>query len=1080
MIKKLSFLFCFIGLLAPAALAQQTGTVKGTITNQKTGKPVVGANVFIQTVSKGAATNAKGNFTIQNVPYGTYKLRISFIGYTTKNVTVKVNKPTVTVNTTISKSTAELNNIVVTAQGVKQTERSIGSSVQEVSGADLAEAHVANFSAALTGKVAGLQIQQAPTIGGSSNVLVRGVSSITGNNQPLYVIDGIPFEKQDFNTTNATGGFGGYSYSSPLANLNSDNIQSVTVLKGAAATALYGSRGANGVIKIQTKSGAGRKGLGITVKQGVAFSNVYGLPDYQHKYGGGPGYDSFTKGSTFDANNADAIAAGELQSEPPDQFFANYSDDESWGPRLDGRLVRQWYSFDDINGLKGKATPWVAHPDNVKKFFETGVHLNTHIGISSGGDNYSYRITMARKGVDGITPLAQQRQKQFGFNGDIDLSDKVHASIIGNYSLNNLSHLPATGYVDRNVFQQFNQFGQMQLGYGPHSYLADYKYPDGSSRSWNYNNIAAAQTNHHIFHDSPYWVRHENYANENTKRFYGKVGLTYDIAKFLSLSGQIKTNYYVDRRDSRTAKTSVPLSGYAQDLRALQETDAQVRLTYKQDLSQTINLHAFVEGLVRFNNRHFDHDSTQAGLVAAGVYNIQNSVSRPVVSNYYYQQRHDAVLGQVRAGYNNLLFITLSGRNEWASTLPVNHNSYQYYAAQGSFIFTDVSALKDQSILSFGKIRISYAKAGNGADPYSLGLTYPLDLPYGSLPYQSVPTTLNNANLKPEATHELDIGANLKFINNRLGIDVTYYRKKSTNEIIPISVSRASGYEHQYVNAGELDNNGIEATLNATPIQHNGFSWNITLNYAKNNNKVVKLARGLKNYPLGNAPFTVSVNAPIGMPYGEIKSPTFTYKNGKKVVDAATGYYVINNDQSYLGSYLPDWTGSVSTTFHYKGFAASFAFNGQKGGRVFSISNMFGMYAGMMQPTARGDIRALGVIAKGVNVSDDGTVTPNTTVADAYGFFHGLFGLGQAFTYDASYIKFQQARLAYTIPVHTFGGTPIHGITVAAYGQNLMTIFKNAPNFDPSTVISAGNFQGIESGRSPAQRIYGFSVQIKF
>jgi TonB-linked SusC/RagA family outer membrane protein len=1065
-----------MGLLAPAALAQQTGTIQGTITNQKTGKPIVGANVFIQTISKGAATNAKGNFTIQNVPYGTYKVRISFIGYTTKNITVAVNKSTVTVSAAITKSTAELNNIVITAQGVKQTARSIGSSVQNITGASLAESHTGNFVSDLQGKVAGLQVSQSPTLGGSSNTLIRGISSITGNNQPLYVIDGIPFEKQDFNSNDAIQGFGGYSYSSPLANINSDNIQSITVLKGAAATALYGSRGANGVIKIETKSGAGRKGLGVTIKQGVAFSRVYGLPDYQEKYGGGPGYDSFTKGSTFNANNAAAIADGTLQKEPPNQFFANYSDDESWGPRLDGRLVRQWYSFDNINGLQGKATPWVAPPqNNVKNFFNTGVNVKTHIGISSGGDNYNYRLTMARKGDNGVTPLAQQRERQFGFNGNVDLSSKLHATVLGNYSINNLSHLPATGYEDRNVFQQFNQFGQNQLNYGPNGYLADYEYPDGSSRSWNYNDIAAAQTGHHIFHDSPYWVRHKNYSEQNIKRFYGKVGLTYDIASFLSLNGQVQTNYYNDRRNGRTAQTSVPVSGYSQDVRAIQETDAHVRLTYKQDVSQSLSLNAFVQGQVRYNNEHHGAEATQAGLVAAGVYNIQNSVSRPTVSDFYQQQRHNIVLGQIRAGYNNLLFITLSGRQEWASTLPKSNNSYQYYAAQGSFIFTDVGALKKQSVLSFGKIRLSYAKAGNGADPYSLALTYPLSQPYGSLPYQSVPTTLNNANLKPEATHELDVGANLKFLNNRVGIDFTYYRKKSTDEIIPISVSRSSGYAYQYVNAGELDNNGVEATLNATPIQHNGFSWNITLNYAKNNNKVVKLAPGIHNYLIGNATFTNSVNAQEGMPYGEIKGPVFKTKNGKKLVDS-NGYYDASSTQKYFGSYLPDWTGSVSTTFHYKGFAASFAFNGQKGGEVFSVSNMFGLTSGMMQPTARGDIRELGLIAKGVDA--DGS--PNTIVADTHGFFENLFGIGRAFTYDASYIKFQQARLAYTIPVQTFGGTPIHGLTVAVYGQNLMTIFKNAPNFDPSTVISAGNFQGNESGRSPAQRIYGFSVQIKF
>lgn len=1060
MIRKLLFLSCVMGLFylvggaVPAAMAQ-TGTIEGTITDAQTGKTVPSASVFLEGTQRGSVSDANGHYSISNVPYGDYTLRVSFIGYKTKEVDVTVDQSTVTVDIQIARSTQQLKNIVVTAQGVRQTQRSIGSTVQEISGSDLADTHVSNFVSSLQGKIAGANVGTSPTLGGSSRITLRGIHSITGDNQPLIVVDGIPIDNSNFASDDQERGAGGFDYGNMASSIDPSNIKSVTVLKGASASALYGSRGANGVIKITTKDGSGQQGIGLTINQSVEMSQVYALPNYQNKYGGG-------------ANGIFQYQNG--------QHFVDYATDESWGPRLDGRKVRQWYSFDKVNGLKGQETPWIAHPNNVEKFFQTGFTSNTNIGIANGGDNYSYRLSLGRRGSKGVYPLAHQYRKNIGFNGQIDLSDKLSASVSGNYTVNNIDHLAGTGYNNINVFQQFNQFGQRQVAFGPDSYGADIMRPDGTARGWNWSSIAGAKAGNIIYSNGPWWERHKDYANMGKKQLYGKVRLTYDITDHLTIRGQLKTDYYNLTQDSRIAKASAAISNYTTDNYRVQETDAGVRLNFTHNIGQDFMIHAFVKGMVRYNDRHHIHQSTQGGLVNKGIYNIQNSVARPDVAGYYYQQRHDAILGQIRGSYQNMIYLTLSGRNEWASTLPVDNNAYQYYAATGSFVFTELSAFKNSNILSFGKIRASYSKTGNGADPYSLANSYNIGQPFGSNPQLSVPNTLNNANLKPEQTYSWEVGTNLKFVNNRIDLSFTYYKAKSKNQILAISVSRATGYGHQYVNAGQLNNSGIEAHLGVTPIRSKNFSWDLGFNFGMNNNKVVKLARGLKNYTIGTAPFEVTVNARKGHPYGEIVGTNFVYKNGKKVVDEETGHYKVDTEPQPLGSYLPDWTGSVSTTFHYKGFSASVAFDGQKGGNIFSISNAFGLYSGIFQMSALDHIRELGLVAEGVN--PDGS--PNTTVARPNQFFKSLFGLDKPYVFDASYIKLRNVRLAYTIPVQTFSGTPIHGIIVSAYGRNLATIFKNAPNFDPSTVISSSNLQGIESGRTPPQRTYGLSVTLKF
>jgi TonB-linked SusC/RagA family outer membrane protein len=1053
MFKKLLLMVVAFLFTVGSAFAQ-TGTLTGTVTDASSGEVLPGVNVFIPDLQRGGATNAEGEFTIDDIEYGTYTIRATYIGYEAFTQEVTIDQGTVSLDIALQAGTEQLEDVVVTALGVEAEEENLGYSVQNVSGDELSEAKTSNFVNSLKGKVSGANITSSNAMSGSSRIILRGESSLTGNNQPLFIVDGIPLDNSNFQTNagQATGG-GGYDYGNAISSIDPNNIQSVSVLKGASSTALYGSRGANGVVQITTKNGSQSDGLGVTIKSSVKFDQVYGLPDYQNKYGGGTN------------------APFEMQD---GQQFVDYSTDESWGPRLDGRMVRQWYSFDDVNGLNGEETPWVAHPDNVKDFFDTGTTFNNHASISKGSEDYSYNLSFSRADHKDVYPNGENTRNQVGFNGQAGLTSKLSASISVNYLYEDVTGRPGTGYSGVNVFQQFNQFGQRQQDLA--GYAKDYLRSDGTQRGWNWTGIGGARSGDFNFSNNPYWVRYKNYESDDKQRVFGKAALTYEINDWLNVKGNVRTDYYTTRRNTRLAVGSQEQSRYTQADREVQETNARATLNFDRRLDESFTLEGLVGGNIRFSNYARNFGRTAGGLSVPGVYTLENSKARPNLIDYYEKKRVNSLLAKAKVGYNELLYLELNGRNDWSSTLPSDNNSFFYYGATGTFIFTDLDAFQDNDVLSFGKIFASYSKVGNDTDPYRLRRTFDLTSPFGSQPQVTVPSELNNSELKPEQSYAWEAGTNLEFLQSRAKLQLTYYNRRTEDQIIPIKVSRASGYETQVVNAGQVSNKGLEAELQVTPVQlSNGFRWTVSANWAKNVSSVDELARGVQNYQIDTFPFGASVNAPVGGSYGEIRGTNFEYyeDTDKKVVNP-DGTYAIDQTQNDLGSFQPDWTGGLSTTLYYKGFSASAAIDGQKGGHIYSVTNVFGNYAGIMGNSARGDIREAGLIADGVQA--DGS--ENTVRADPENFFKALQGNVGSHVYDASYIKLRNVRIAYSIPVTNFENIFLKGATVSVSGQNLATLFKNTPNFDPETALSATNAQGVEAGQIPPIRSYSFTVQL--
>ncbi len=1054
-------------MLLGAGPAFAQGTVKGVVTDSTSGAGIPGVSVRIEGTTIGAATDVDGQYEINDVPPGAQNVIASFIGYTTKRVPITNMGGVTTVDFALSDAVLLGENVVVTALGIVREERSLGYSAQEVEGDDLTQARETNVITSLAGRVAGANVTQGNALGGSARIVLRGPGSVSGNNEPLFVVDGVPLDNSNFTSANQARGGGGYDYGNAASLINPDDIASVSILKGPSAGALYGARAANGVILITTKSGRRNTGIGVTVNQSVTSESVYNLPPYQNEYGGG----NFAPFSEVDG-----------------QLRPNYGVDESWGPRLDGRMVRQWYSFDNVNGLEGQATPWVAQPGNIQDFFDTGVTSNTNLAFAQGGENFNYRLSLTNVSTAGIFPGSSLDRRQVSFNGSLDLSSRLRSSVSANFTNNAGKGRPGTGYSGQNVFQQFSQFGQRQYELGRDGYMYDYLRPDGSQRTWNWRDPEAGTI---AYSDNPYFVRFASYEQDNTNRLFGNVTLDYDFTDFLSLRTNVQRDYYTDRREERIGFGAVSVPEYSEAIREVQETSARTQLNLERDLTTDISLNTFLGGEVRYNSYNRNVGTTSSGLAAPGVFTLENSVDRPEIDDYFQELAVYSVYGDATLGYRDFAYLNATFRNDVSSTLPDGDNSYFYPSVNASLVFSDLGPFRNQNILSYGKVRVGFAAVGNDTDPYRTALTYPLGTPYGTNPLQSLPTTLPNLELQPERTTSLEAGLELTFFDSRIGLDLTGYTEETTDQILPVEVSRATGYARQFVNAGSISNKGVELALRTTPVMlDNGFRWDLNFNAARNVSEVNELIEGLDVYTLGTAPFGPRIAAAVGQPYGALVGSDFVRDaNGNVVVnvDAAgnfTSYAKTSSNNEILGSYLPDWTGGVSTTFSYKGVQLSGLLDGQLGGDIFSLTALWGRYSGILDRTVEDNVRQLGVVPENVVVLE-ADADPETTVGTPYAggavsarsyFAQAYSGPNAVNVFDASFIRLRELSLGFSVPARYVSPLRLQGLQVSVIARNIATLYKETPYFDPAVALSSGNVQGIEAGSIPPSRSIGISL----
>nr|WKN39217.1 SusC/RagA family TonB-linked outer membrane protein [Tunicatimonas sp. TK19036] len=1030
--------------------------ISGIVTDED-GIGLPGVNVLIKSTAIGTITDIEGSFEL-SAPDSASTLIFSFVGYMTKEVDINNQS---NVNVVLQSDARELSEVVVTALGIEREERSLGYAVQEIRTEGIEEARETNIVNSLQGRVAGVQIAgSSGNIGGSSRILIRGASSVSGNNQPLFVVDGTPIDNSNFNSDDTEKANGGIDYGNAAQDLNPDDIASISVLKGPSAAALYGSRAANGVILITTKSGKGTDGIGVSVNSNTTFSEVYILPDYQNEYGGG--YKQ-----VFDMYNGEPIVATQA--------------DESWGPRLDGRLVRQWYSFYPDDPDYGQMTPWVAHPDNVRNFYETGVNLSNNVAISAGGEKVSARLSYTNLDQSGVFPFSDLKRNTFSLSTDANITDKLKASVRLNYIKSKVNGRPVTGdYIGdgaQSVQSSFNTWFERQIDLDR---LKNTKTADGLQRLWN---LSGPEDLTPFYWNNPYWELQEASNQDQRERVFGNVSLSYQLNDHLNLTGWVRTDFYDDRREAWTPVGHVNISSYSEDIRKVNETNYEFLAQYTRDLlGNNVSLTANLGANRRVQTLYSNEAKTNGGLSVPYFYTLEASKDRPTIRDFSSERMVNSVYGSMNLGFKDIVYVDASLRNDWSSTLPITDNSYLYPAFSGSLVFSEL--VPELDFLSFGKVRAGWARVGNDTDPYRLYQIYEPFGSFGSTPLFTVPNTLNNTQLKPEITTSYEAGIELRFFNNRVGLDATYYQNVATNQIIQLPVSGTSGNEFNIVNAGKMTNDGVELMLNAVPLElGSGFVWEVVVNFAKNNNKVVSLAEGQENYQL--ADHRVTINARVGEPYGTIVGDGFKVnENGERLVDSE-GYYV-REFGKVLGNVMADYTGGIMNSFSYKGFSLSGLIDFQKGGDLFVGTRAVGVYAGLLSETVgmndrgvpmrnpvdeNGGIRAEGVLESGQE---------NTQYVEAVDFLKDVSGIDEYSIFDASFIKLRELRFGYTFPRRFFESTPIQSVSFSLVGRNLALLYTKVPHVDPETTLGSGNVQGVENSQLPSTRSLGFNVNVKF
>lgn len=1075
--KKLLLSLSMVLFAVSFALAQRT--VTGMVTDSDS-EPLIGASILVKGTSSGTVTDIDGKYSIK-VPEGSDMLTVSYTGYEEQAIAVGASN---VLDIMLSEGVT-LDELVVTALGISREQKSLGYAVQEIGGDELSDSRETNVVNSLQGKVAGVQIQGSPsTLGGSSRITIRGSNSFLGENQPLFVVDGVPIDNSNFATNSQQRGFGGesdpYDYGNMAQDINPENIASLTVLKGGAASALYGSRGANGVIIITTKDGSGQKGLGVEVNSSMAWDQVNNLIPHQQQYGGGSiaGTDS-----GFNEVNIDGVT----------NLYPAYSKDGSWGPKYENQMVRHWDSWDPQSANFGETRPWAAPANGYEEFFDTGVTLQNGVAISGANDRGSFRMGYTNLNQTGTFPNAGLQRNSLNINSTFNASDKLKVGIVGNYVRTDAQNRNITGYNNGNPMQAFTQWWQTQLDIDR---LRNTEWADGQQNAWNSNGVIKDTDNNFVgynpnpnFFDNPFWVR-DNYLQEDTRnRFFGNVNLAYELTENLSVTGRAGTDFYSFNTREGIPIASVETAQYGEIARGFQENNLELRLNYNNTWGD-LSLNGSVGTNRMYQTVRSTESETVGGLLLEDYFNIRNSASNATVETNEFNKEIRSVFAFASFGYKNFLYLDVTGRNDWSSTLDPESNSFFYPSASISGVISDIPGI-DLGFVSFAKARVSFAQVGNDADPYSITDVFNPQIPnQGDFSRYSVPNAKNNSALQNELTTEYEVGLDLRFFKNRMGIDAAYYTRTTTDQIFEVPASAATGFTSRILNAGEMRNSGVELVLSGTPIKTADFTWDLGINFTTLNNEVVSLADGVESIAIGGT-WAADLRVAEGFGYMALFGQDYIRENyeedaegniirneGEPTVNE-DGIYNFTDERVYLGSAIADFVGGASTSITFKGVTLSALLDFQKGGVVHSTSLQWAKYSGMHEETVTyngvEDVRETGLILPGVKA--DGT--PNDVPIDALGYYQSYWRTAAPNVYDASFLKLREVRLGYTLPNSVFGNSSVRDMRVSVFGRNLAILAADLPYLDPQGVNGAGNAQGLENAQVPSTRTFGVNLSFK-
>lgn len=1078
---KKQLLIFFVFLLFAAQVNAQDKTVTGTVTSKTDGLPLPGVTIRARGAQRGALTNARGVFSLE-VPKEATSVDISYIGYVSQNVSIAGSN---VINVSLSEDSKQLDQVVVTALGISRKKNELPFAAQELKAEEITRTRDINLVNSLGGKVAGLDVKRSNAMGGSTNVVIRGSKSISGNNQALFVVDGVPISNASANTTDQSTGRAGYDYGNAAADINPDDVASMTVLKGAAATALYGSRAANGVIIITTKKGS-KNSTNITVNSGVTFGKIdkSTFPTYQKEYG--QGYNSpATDGIGNNVPTAgfwyrDVFGTGKVMT-------PQFSSDASYGPKFDPNLlVYQWSALDPFSPNYKKATPWVAAANGPETFYETAVTSNQSVSIDGGGEKGTFKIGYTRNDEKGVLPNSKITKNLFNFGGTYEVVKDLSVSASANYSKVDGLGRYGTGYNGINPNQGFRQWWNVGADIKE---LEEAYNRNNKNVSWNWGDATGTKP---IYANNPYFNRYQNVANDTRDHFFGNTSLNYKVNEWFNVIGRVSYDGTSDLQEERLAVGGVAVPAYARTNGTFAETNFDLLLNFNKNITKDISFKGLLGSNLRRSRLTNISAKTNGGLVVPNLYALSNSVSPIEAPVELYERRAvDGYFASTTFGYKELVFIDATIRRDQSTTLPTDKNVFWYPSVAGSFVFSNV--LKDLSWLSYGKVRLNYAEVGSDAPPLSVMDTYTKPTAFGSIPMFSISDTKNNSGLKPERTKSIEAGLETAFLKSRVGFDVTVYKTNTIDQITPVPVTTATGYLKLYVNAGEVQNKGIEVSAFVVPVKTKDFSWTMNVNWSRNKSKVLSLYSGVTNIELNALSLSgaVTYNAAVGQPYGVIKGTNYVYKDGKPVV-TANGYYAATSSSAeIIGDPNADWMGGIGNTFRYKNLALNFLIDIRKGGDLWSLDQWYGQGTGLYPNTAGlndlgNPVRASlasggGIILPGVLA--DGT--PNTKRIDISNSGSSAYGYPNnppraSTIYDAGYVKLREVALSYSLPSKLVSRMrAFKGIDVSLVGRNLWIIHKNVPYADPEDGLGSGNVQGYQSGSYPAVRTIGFNVKFK-
>lgn len=1066
-----------IGVIQGAA---QVTTVRGIVTTEEDGEPVIGASVIVKGTSLGTVTDVNGRFELSGLPPSATRLLISYISLMAKEVAIAPQ-----VSVTLKSDTHLLDEVVVTALGISREKKALGYTAQEVKQDALVQGKDNNLLNSLSGKIAGVRITNTQGDVGSSRIVIRGETSIAGENQPLFIVDGIPVDNSQLNARSS-----GRDFKNAIADLNPEDIKTLTVLKGPNAAALYGARAAHGAIVITTKGGDKRqKGIGITLHSSTQVSFVATLPEFQNLFGQGAG-------GRF--SYVDGKGAG-----------VNDGVDESWGPRLDiGLLIPQFDSPLDADGNR-VATPWVSHPNNVRDYFRMGISTNSGISVARGDDKYQFRVGYNYEKQVSIVPDAGTNKTNISLNTDYHLAKWIVVGATANYIVYTAPSLPGSATPSgsnvrsNSPMLQFLWFGRQV---DTNSLKADY------TRNWNSS-----------YYDNPFWSASYNTQSQERHRLIGDLHAEFRLTDGLNVRFRTSTDWYNDRRKSKvkwgSAGAGSPYGSYAEDAYTVKENNTEVLATYIKQLNKNWGIDALLGFNVR-NKQYENNYQAAPRLAVADLYTLTNSRDPLTSSNDFYRLRQYGLYGSIQLDYRRWAFLNITGRNDWSSTLPVDNNSYFYPSVTASVLLSEAFGWRSKAV-NYLKIRGGWSQVGADANPYQLATVFTSETAFNGNPLQSSSTIGMNPNLKPEKTSSIEAGFEAAFWDNRLYLDFTYYKTDSRNQILKLATTAASGYTSQVRNAGHIRNRGYEIQLGAVPIQTSkGFRWNLDLNYGANSSKVVKLDdEGLiTSYRLYSS--GIQILASVGEAYGTLFGTSYVRDaNGNVVVDA-NGLPKISTTNKTLGKFTPDWTGGISNTFSYRSLSLSFLIDASVGGSIFSNTNKTGKYTGVLANTLSGRDAEHGGLwyytaAMGNNVrlsespsysvSSDGLYyaqvngqstrvyqdgimvegvtesgSKNEEVVSAEKYYHRIYSIAEANVYDASYVKLREVALSYRLPRLWTQKLHLQEASVTLTGRNLWTIYKSVPNIDPESALTTGNAQGVEAYSLPTTRSFGVNLSVKF